>query len=151
MNTRSKSTISRLARLLLALLGCSGLQAAEGYRLDQQSPIYEGLPSKALDLADEVTLEAWIKADKQDDAGGRILDKSAPGTQLGYMLDTWPGNSLRFLNVKGMCRFDAKLPADKWSHVGGVYSASKQIMKIYLGGHELPSLGGDNWPKMTLR
>ena len=125
-------------------------RAADGFRLDQKSTIYEAAPGKALDLTDELTLEAWVKADKMDAAGGRILDKSAPGTQQGYMLDTHPGNSLRFLNVKGMCSFKANLPADKWSHVAGVYSASKKIMKVYLDGKEVASLGGDNWPKMTV-
>ena len=125
-------------------------RAADGFRLDQKSPIYEAAPSKALDLTDELTLEAWVKADKMDAAGGRILDKSAPGTQQGYMLDTHPGNSLRFLNVKGMCSFKANLPAEKWSHVVGVYSASKKIMKVYLDGKEVASLGGEDWPKLSL-
>ena len=68
------------------------MPSADGYRLDNRSTLYEAPPGKALDLTDELTLEAWVKADKMDAAGGRILDKSAPGTQLGYMLDTHPGN-----------------------------------------------------------
>ncbi len=150
MNTRFKNNFLRLAPLLMALLVCPGLSAAEGYRLDNQSPIYEAAPGQALDLTDEVTLEAWVKADPMEEGGGRILDKSAPGTQLGYMLDSYPGNSLRQLNVKGMCSFKANLRSDKWSHVVGVYSASKRIMKVYLDGREVANLGGDNWPRMTL-
>jgi alpha-L-fucosidase 2 len=132
------------------LLNTCPASAAEGCRLDKSSPTYEVPAQNALDLADEVTLEAWVKADTMGETGGRILDKSAPGTQLGYMLDTWPGNSLRFLNVKGMCRFETKLPANRWSHVMGVYSASKKIMKLYLDSKEVGSLDGDNWPRMTL-
>jgi len=143
-----------LASFVLTLGPATSTHAAAasdgGYPLNSATAIYEAAPDKALDLTDEVTLEAWVKADPMGETGGRILDKSAPGTQLGYMLDTWPGNSLRFLNVKGMCRSDAKLPADRWSQVVGVYSASKQIMKLYLDGHEVASLGGDDWPKMTL-
>jgi alpha-L-fucosidase 2 len=150
MNTRSKNIFPRLAPLMMALLVCPGLPTAEGYRLDNQSPIYEAAPDKALDLTDEVTLEAWIKADPMDEGGGRILDKSVPGTQLGYMLDSYPGNSLRHLNVKGMCSFKANLRSDQWSHVVGVYSASKRIMKVYLDGKDVASLGGDHWPRMTL-
>ena len=37
--------------------------AAEGYRLDARSTIYAVPPQKALDLTDEVTLEAWVQAD----------------------------------------------------------------------------------------
>ena len=150
MNQRLKDSFTPFAAPLMALLVCSSLRAAEGYRLDSQSPIYEAPLNRALDLTDEVTLEAWIKADPKEEGGGRILDKSAPGTQLGYMLDTWPGNSLRFLNVKGMCKFKANLPADKWSHVVGVYSATKKIMKIYRDGKEVASLGGDSGPRMAL-
>src|SRR5262245_2943315 len=81
----------------------------ESFQLDARSSIYEARPNAVLDLTEEVTLEAWVQADRMPEGGGRIIDKSKPGTQLGYMLDTWPGNSLRFLNAKGMCRYDARL------------------------------------------
>ena len=135
--------------LALACLARPNLNAADGYRFDPNSPLYEAAPGPALDLTDELTLEAWVQADPMTQAGGRILDKSAPGTQFGYMLDTYPGNSLRFLNVKGMCLFKANLPANKWTHVAGVYSASQKIMKLYLDGKEVASLGGA-FPPMTL-
>ena len=130
------------AGLVLAGTAQCSAAGAEGMRLDDKSPIFDAGPDKALDLTDEVTLEAWIKADRMGESGGRILDKTVSGTQDGYMLDTWPGNSLRFLNAKGMCRFDAKLPADKWTHVVGVFSASKKVMKLYVDGREVASLGG---------
>jgi alpha-L-fucosidase 2 len=138
-----------LTIFLLAPLACfvlTELHAAEGFRLEQTSPIYEAAPGQMLDLKDEVTLEAWVQADKMDQTGGRILDKSAPGTQFGYMLDTWPGNSLRLLNTKGMCSFKASLPANKWTHVVGVYSASQKIMKLYMDGKEVASLDGNFTP-----
>ncbi len=146
----TRAAVASLALVFGAAAWTHAAAVPAGYALNPAAAIFEAAPGKALDLADEVTLEAWVKADPMDAAGGRILDKSAPGTQLGYMLDTWPGNSLRFLNVKGMCRFDAKLPADRWSHVVGVYSASKRIMKLYLDGKEVASLGGDHWPEMAL-
>ena len=133
--------------LLLLPLGLSAQES--GYRLDAHSPIYQAEPSPLLNLRDEVTLEAWVKADPMSPAGGRILDKSKPGTQLGYMLDTWPGNSLRLLNAKGMCRFDAKLAADRWQHVVGVYSVPQQLMVVYLDGREVARLTGD-FPPLTL-
>jgi len=148
-------TLTRIASLVATVVSATLLNtcpasAAEGYRLDKNSPTCEVLAQNALDLADEVTLEAWVKADTMGESGGRILDKSAPGTQLGYMLDTWPGNSLRFLNAKGMCRCEAKLSANRWSHVAGVYSAPKKIMKLYVDGKEAGSLDGDDWPRMKL-
>ncbi|MCH5377741.1 MAG: glycoside hydrolase N-terminal domain-containing protein, partial [Planctomycetes bacterium] len=141
---------STLVASALIICSCIPAGAAEGYRLDNRAALYEVPPQATLDLTDEVTLEAWVKADKMGQAGGRILDKSATGTQEGYMLDTYPGNSLRFLNRKGMCTFGAQLPADRWSHVVGVFSASQKIMKLYLDGKEVASLGGEPFPPMSL-
>jgi alpha-L-fucosidase 2 len=123
---------------------------SEGHRLDEKAPIYTALAKNQLNLTNEVTLEAWVRADPMPQGGGRILDKSMPGTQTGYMLDTFPGNSLRFLNRNGMCSFDAKLPADRWSHVAGVYSASRKIMKLYLDGKEVASIAGTEFPAMSV-
>ncbi len=138
----SGKTILMLSTLLL--LGSSVVFGADDpcYRLDRRSARYEVPPQEALDLTDEVTLEAWVRADRMSSAGGRILDKSTPGTQIGYMLDTHPGNSLRLLNSTGMCCHDAKLPADRWTHVVGVFSASQKIMKLYVDGQEVAHLDG---------
>ncbi|MBM4094336.1 MAG: hypothetical protein FJ276_33755, partial [Planctomycetes bacterium] len=146
-NTTMKTTIAMCA---LAAFGCASAVGAEGYRLNSRAVLYEVPPQEALELTGELTLEAWVKADKMTRAGGRLLDKSVPGTQEGYMLDTHPGNSLRLLNRKGMCTFDAKLPADRWSHVVGVYSTSRKIMKLYLDGREVADLGGNEFPPMSL-
>ncbi|MCF7668297.1 MAG: glycoside hydrolase N-terminal domain-containing protein [Verrucomicrobia bacterium] len=129
---------------------CLVLGSSDGYRLDAGAVIYKAFDQESLDMTDEVTLEAWVKADKMPEAGGRILDRSRPGTQLGYMLDTWPGNSLRFLNAKAMCRYDAELPSDRWTHVVGVYSAPKEIMKLYMDGSEVASVETGEFPKMEL-
>lgn len=135
---------------LAASAWTTAAHAADGYRLDDQSAIYSVPPGPALDLREAVTLEAWVKADPMAKAGGRILDKSAPGTQQGYMLDTFPGNSLRLLNKQGMCHFKANLPGDRWSHVAGVFDAPKRMMKLFVDGREVAGLGGDNFSPMSL-
>lgn len=134
--------------LLTAVLCSNGVAHAEGLILNNKAPIYEVGPNRALDLKSEVTLEAWVQADKMNQGGGRILDKSIPGTSEGFMLDTYPGNSLRFLNRNGQVRYDARLPADQWSHVVGVYSAPQKIMKLYLNGKEVANAGGE-FPAMS--
>jgi alpha-L-fucosidase 2 len=123
--------------------------AEAGYRLDAQSPLYEAGPDKALDLTDEVTLEAWVKADKMPGSGGRILDKSVAGTSDGYMLDTHPGNSLRMITLNGAVGFDAKLSEAAWTHVAGVYSASKKVQKLYVSGKEVASKGDGKFPPLA--
>ncbi len=136
-----------LGALAVALMAAAGDN--EGYRLDAKSAIYEAGPDPALDLADEVTLEAWVKADKMPGGGGRILDKSSPGTSDGYMLDTYPGNSLRFTVLNGAVGCDAKLPGDRWTYVAVVYSASKKIEKIYVDGKEVASKRDGAFPPLS--
>src|SRR5512145_195547 len=92
------------AMAFLMFLGSAALAVDEGHRIEGEASLYAA-NDPALDLTDEVTLEAWVRAEPMGGGGGRILDKSEPGTQLGSMLDTHPGNSLCFLNAKGMCRY----------------------------------------------
>lgn len=122
----------------------------EGMRLDGDTPIYQAGPDARLNLSDAVTLEAWIKAGPMSDAGGRILDKSVPGTSGGYVLDTFPGNSLRLIVQKGMCRFDAKLAPDRWTHVAGVYSAPQKVMALYIGGREVARVAEGEFPPLSV-
>ncbi|WP_419194202.1 glycosyl hydrolase family 95 catalytic domain-containing protein [Novipirellula herctigrandis] len=146
----TKSRYITFTTLFLVVVSASmAFSAEEGYRLDDRSSLYVAGPDKQLDLIDDVTLEAWVKADAMSQAGGRILDKSISGTQLGYMLDTHPGNSLRFLNAKGMATYSAKLTGDRWTHVVGVYGLAEKVMKLYVDGREVASLSGEFRP-MTL-
>ena len=122
----------------------------DGLRLGGHGPLYQAGPNPALDLTDEVTLEVWVKADPMPEVGGRILDKSVPGTSDAYLLDTWPGNSLRLITRNGMCRADVHLSADHWTHVVGVYSASKKIMALYVDGKEVSRLTEGQFLPMSL-
>jgi len=94
-----------------------------------------------IDLTDSVTLEAWIKPGTMDREGGRIIDKGTSGTQTGYMLDTFPGNSLRMIvrtdKYEGTVTFAAKLVADQWSHVTGVFDSAAGAMTLYVDGKEV--------------
>ena len=136
----------------LCLLLCAFAMArvaAEGLALTERSPIYEAGPDRKLDLSDEVTLEAWVQADRMPQAGGRILDKSLPGTSEGYMLDTYPGNSLRFLNRSGACSFRARLPANRWTYVAGVYSAPQRRMQLFVDGRQVASTETGDFSPMS--
>ncbi len=76
--------------------------------------------------------------------GGRIIDKGTAGTQSGYMLDTFPGNSLRMIvrteKYEGAVSFAADLAADRWSHVAGVFNAAKGVMSLYVDGKRVASM-----------
>ena len=112
-----------------------------GLRFDPSREILEIKGCPALDLTDAVTLEAWIKPEKLPPGGARIIDKSVAGTDNGYMLDTWPGNSLRMVVGEGHLKHDAKLPPGQWSHVAGVFSRADNVFKLYVDGREVADAG----------
>ena len=45
------------------------------------------------------------------------------GTSNGYLLDTYPGNSLRLIVERGSLGYDAKLAPGKWVHVAATVDA----------------------------
>jgi len=87
-----------------------------------------------LNLAAGLTLEAWIAPDAIDSAGGRIIDKTPVGTSDGYLLDTWPGNSLRLIVRAGTVRHDAGLAPGRWAHVAGTFDPKTGQEALYVGG-----------------
>jgi alpha-L-fucosidase 2 len=90
-----------------------------------------------LDLTQALTLEAWIKPEAFPQAGARIFDKTQAGTQNGYMLDTFPGNSLRFVTTEGSLTSKDVLKPGRWTHVAAVFSTAEGIYKLYVNGQEV--------------
>ena len=121
---------------------------SEGLSLSESGPIYQAA-GIALDFADAITLEAWVKADPMPQGGGRILDKLIPGTNNSYLLDTYPGNSLRLITAKGQCSYDARLSNDRWTHVVGVYSASQKVMALYVDGKQVARVTDGTFPPLV--
>jgi hypothetical protein len=87
-----------------------------------------------LDLEDALTLEAWIRPDPMPAGGGRIFDKSSDGSADGFLLDTRPGRSLRWVVAHGTLAYYATLSTNRWSHVAGVFDARSGEQKLYLNG-----------------
>jgi hypothetical protein len=97
-----------------------------------------------LKLTKSCTLETWIRPGKLASSGGRILDKCRVGTANGYMIDTFPGGSLRMIFEWGSPSCDAKLPRDQWSHVAGTVDADG-ASALYVNGKQVTAtkpLGG---------
>lgn len=80
-----------------------------------------------------MTLEAWVKPDPLPGSGARILDKITPGKADGFLFDTHPGNSLRF--ICGQTQLDLRdaVPAERWTHVAAVTDAGGGC-RLYVGG-----------------
>jgi len=90
--------------------------------------------SERLDFTKGCALEAWIAPDEQPGGGGRIIDKSKSGTSNAYLLDTYPGNSLRLIVEAGTLINDAKLQPGKWVHVLATYDAKAAGSSLYING-----------------
>ena len=87
-----------------------------------------------LDLESGFTLEAWIKPDAFGPGGARILNKVPVGVDNGYLLDTWPGNSLRLITSVGTMKHDAHLVPGQWVHVAATFEAEGGALGLYVNG-----------------
>ena len=125
--------------------------AAEGYPLPPQGPVLESPSDPALDLRAAVTLEAWVRAQPQPQAGARLIDRHESGTNNGYLLDTHPGNSLRLITSNGAVSYAAGLDASRWWHVVGVYDAAARVQKLYVDGQEVAAKTDGEFPQLTVR
>jgi len=92
-----------------------------------------------LALTTALTLEAWVAPDRLPGSGARILDKSKAATANGYLLDTFPGNSLRLIVEPGTLIHPAKLPPGKWSHVAATYDSATGEQRLYVNGKQVAS------------
>ena len=129
-----------LAILIVSLsaMTVSGAETfSNGLKFDGSEGLLEVRSATVFDLQDAVTLEVWIRPDTFAQPGVRLIDKSQAGSQSGYMLDTFPGNSLRLLLAEGMLTAKNILKPNEWSHAVGVFSASKGRYKLYVNGVEV--------------
>ena len=94
----------------------------------------EAAPSGGLDLTNGLTIECWIAPDSLSAQGGRIIDKGVAGTGLGYVLDTFPGNSLRSITSKGTLKYSANLAPGTWVHVALTVDRETATQSLYVNG-----------------
>ena len=80
-----------------------------------------------------ITMEAWIKPGDIS-VPGRILDKTIPGNDAGFLLDTFPGNGLRLLAGDKRFMISNCLKSGEWSHVAVAVDADQDRMEVYLNG-----------------
>jgi hypothetical protein len=92
---------------------------------------------KSLDGLDGATLAAWIWPDKSAPGGMRIIDKSPVGTAAGYLLDTYPDNSLRLITREPHLIYKANLAAEKWTHVAATVDGETGRQSLYIDGKKV--------------
>lgn len=93
----------------------------------------------ALDAVNGVTLLAWITPETHHPGGGRIIDKCAVGSAEGWVLDTYPGNSLRFIAGDPAVTFDARLQPGRRTFVAGAYDATTGQRHLFIDGMPVAS------------
>jgi hypothetical protein len=79
------------------------------------------------------TLEAEVRPAAGEK--GRIFDKITPGGSDGFLLDAFPGNSLRLICGVSQLNFKEALPAGQWAHI--VATADATGWKISINGQPL--------------
>ena len=95
--------------------------------------------SAAWSLDHGLGLEAWVKPGVLPPGGGRIVDKITAGASDGWLLDTYPGNSLRFIVGDTIVLADGVLPEGEWSHVAASADPATGVIAIYLNGEPVAS------------
>ena len=84
-----------------------------------------------------LTLEAWIKPEALPPGGGRIVDKITPGGSDGFLLDTWPSNSLRFITTAGVLQKHDCLTPGQCQHVAATVDPENGELKLFLKGSKV--------------
>jgi len=144
----NKTIVTAVTLAMLLLASLPGLHAGaatlEPLCLDgTQGWIADGNP--ALDVADGLTLEAWVRPDMVAKGGNRIIDKANA-----FVLDTAPGMALRMSVAAGTISCTGKLPTDRLSHVVGVFGHAEGIYKLFIDGKEMASQGRDGMRKLSV-
>ncbi len=101
-----------------------------------------------LQLARNCTLEAWIRPGTLPASGGRIIDKCRVGTANGYMLDVFPGNSLRMIVEWGTPQAATRTAPDQWVHVAGTV-AEDGTLALYADGKPIATQKADLPPEIA--
>ena len=56
------------------------------------------------------------------------------GKAAGYLLDTYPGNSLRLISREPHLVYDAHLPIGEWTHVAATVDGTTGRQVLYMNG-----------------
>lgn len=89
------------------------------------------------DLSAGFTVEAWVNPQKLGPGGARIVDKITPGQRNGFLLDTYPGNSLRFICGETELALKNAVPPGQWTHVAAVADAAGGGCRLYVNGKQV--------------
>lgn len=90
--------------------------------------------SAGTDFSQGMTLEVWVQPEQLPPGGGRLIDKTTPGQNNGFLLDTHPGNSLRCIVGDHVLQVLGALPAGEWHHVALTVAPAAGEIKLFREG-----------------
>jgi hypothetical protein len=130
-----------------------GAKVVGAVKFEEQGAVFGGghieVPnSPALAFTNSFTLEAWIRPDANAKAA-RIFDKLTAGKGDGFLFDTHPGRSLRFIAGTHTMAVNDVLQLGAWNHVAAVYDAAADGRRLYLNGKLLKAEGGGGMEQPT--
>ncbi|GAB4135250.1 MAG: hypothetical protein Kow0040_19980 [Thermogutta sp.] len=117
-------------------------QAPAGLPPDVPDAFFTGSPepggllqdSADTDFSQGMTLETWVKPEHLPPGGGRLIDKTTPGQNNGFLLDTYPGNSLRCIVGDHILQLPEALPAGERHHVAVTVAPAPGEIKLFHDG-----------------
>jgi hypothetical protein len=101
-----------------------------------------------LNLPGPYSIDAWLRPEEFPEAGVRIVDKVTAGVDDGYLLDTFPGNSLRLITEMGHAAYAARLAPGQWVHVAATFDPDGEL-RLYLNGQRLAATAAAAKPRPT--
>lgn len=101
-----------------------------------------------LDLR-ECTLCIWVRPGSLDASGGRLLDKCRVGSANGYLIDIFPGNSLRLIVERGSLGAGAGIPAGQWFHAAASVAADGTLA-WYVNGKQVAAQRAEVPPDLAV-
>ncbi len=81
-----------------------------------------------------LTVEAWVRPAALGPGGARLVDKITPGGRDGFLFDTHPGHSLRFICGEHELTLAHAVPAGRWTHVAAVADPEGAGCRLYVNG-----------------
>jgi hypothetical protein len=131
----------------------SGAKVVGAVKFEEQGAVFgsghiEVLNSPSLAFTNSFTLEAWIRPDANAKSA-RIFDKLTAGKGDGFLFDTHPGRSLRFIAGAHAMAVNDVLQLGAWNHVAAVYDAAADGRRLYLNGKLLKAEGGGGLEQPT--
>ncbi|MEN9468489.1 MAG: hypothetical protein RL630_222 [Verrucomicrobiota bacterium] len=101
------------------------------------SEFYSEVPnSSQWSDSSEITLEAWVKPHASNRIG-RIWDKTMPGNDEGFLLDSYTANNLRLIAGNHRVDIPNGLKIGEWNHVAVVMEADQNRWAVYINGQKV--------------